>query len=584
MPVASSLQERLSKLRSVNPRELRSRVPDRATLKQDGIAGLISGIVNLPGEMASAVLAGVNPIYAINTLIVGMPLAGMLTSTKMMMFDTTSAMTLVAADGLGSRSGDDRAQALIVIALTAGIFQIVLGMLGMGQLTRFVSNSVMTGFMSGVAVMIILGQLWDITGYQGEGGSKLEKTWQLLAHPGQIDVPTTIVGVGSLILMAVLQRTKLANFNLLIGLAAAMLAAWIFRLFDSDSIALVKGLGAIPRQIPLPDMPELRLIPSFILAGVAVGSVGLIQSAGIAQQFPNPGGKESDDSRDFLAQGVANTTVSMFAGMPGGGSLSATALNVSVGAKTRWTFIFQALIALMLVLAFSDLLGLIPMAALAAMLILIGAESIRFRTINAVTNSTLQSTIGMIATFVATLIIPLQQAVVLGVILAAVLYIYRSSSDIRIFKVEENEQGVSEVDPPKDLPSDDVTVLDVYGSLFYAGARTLGKLLPSPEHAHHAVVVLRVRGRSEIGTTFLDVVSRYAERVTTNGGKLLLSGIEPELKDRMERTGHLSRIGEENVFVATSFLGESTRAAFDAGNAWLATFKVDHPGQGSADA
>src|SRR6478609_8562475 len=134
MPVASSLQQRLSQLRTIHPREWRSRVPDRATLKQDGVAGFISGIVNLPGEMASAVLAGVNPIYAINTLIIGMPLAGMLTSTRMMLFDTTSAMTLVAADGLGSRSGDDRAQALIVIALTAGVFQLVLGLLGLGFL------------------------------------------------------------------------------------------------------------------------------------------------------------------------------------------------------------------------------------------------------------------------------------------------------------------------------------------------------------------------------------------------------------------------------------------------------------------
>lgn len=558
-------------------------MPDRATLKQDGLAGFISGVVNLPGEMASAVLAGVNPIYAINTLIIGMPLAGMLTSTRLMMFDTTSAMTLVAADGLGHRSGDDRAQALIVIALTAGIFQIVLGLLGMGQLTRFVSNSVMTGFMSGVAVMIILGQLWDLTGFQGEGGSKLDKTWQLLADLGQVDIPTTIVGIGSLIVMILVKRTKLANFNLLIGLALAMLAAWIFRLFDSNSIALVKGLGEIPRQIPTPDMPELRLIPSFILAGVAVGAVGLIQSAGIAQQFPNPGGKESDDSRDFLAQGVANTAVSFFAGMPGGGSVSATALNVSAGARTRWTYLFQALVALALMLVFSDLLGLIPMAALAAMLILIGAKSIRFRSIKSVTNSTLQSTFGMIATFVATLVIPLQQAVVLGVILAAVLYIYRSSSDIRIFQVTESDRGIAEVEPPAELPSDNVTVLNIYGSLFYAGARTLGKLLPSPEAAHHAVVVLRVRGRGEIGTTFLDVVSRYAERVNGNGGKLLLSGLDSDLKDRMERTGHLARIGEENVFVATSYIGESTRAAFDAGQAWLATFKPDHPEPGDAE-
>jgi SulP family sulfate permease len=117
-----------------------------------------------------------------------------------------------------------------------------------------------------------------------------------------------------------------------------------------------------------------------------------------------------------------------------------------------------------------------------------------------------------------------------------------------------------------------VTVLDIYGSLFYAGARTLGKLLPKPDDAIQAVVVIRVRGRSEIGTTFLDVVSRYAQRVRANGGRLLLSGIDPNVKERMSRTGHLAAIGEENVYLATSYVGESTRAAFEEGQAWLDTF------------
>jgi len=568
MPVKTLIQQQVARARTMEWRKL---LPNRKTAKQDGIAGLVSGIANLPGEMASAVLASVNPILAINTLIVGMPIAGMISSTRSMMFDTTGAMILVAADALGNRQGDDRAQALIVIALTAGVFQIALGVLGLGQLTRFVSNAVMTGFLSGVAVMIILGQLWDLTGFVGEGGSKLEKTWQLITNINDVNIPTTIVGIGSLIVMIVLQRTRLATFNLLIGLGMAMLVAWMFRLFDTDSIALVKDLGAIPRQIPSFDLPELRLIPKLILAGIAVGAIGLIQGAGIAQQYPNPGGKESDDSRDFIAQGIGNTASSFFGGMPGGGSLSGTALNVASGAITRWAFIFQAIIALSLVLAFGNLLGLIPMSALAAMLVLIGAQAIRFRTIRSVLASTRTSSFAMIATFVATLLIPLQQAVVLGVIIAAILFIYRSSSDIKIFALDETEKGLRETEPPAVLPSDQVTVLDIYGSLFYAGARTLGKLLPKPDDAIQAVVVIRVRGRSEIGTTFLDVVSRYAQRIRANGGRLLLSGIDPNVKERMSRTGHLAAIGEENVYLATSFVGESTRAAFEEGQAWLNT-------------
>ncbi len=208
MPIKPLIQQQVARARTMEWRKL---LPNRKTAKQDGIAGLVSGIANLPGELASAVLAGVNPVLAINTLIVGMPIAGMISSTRSMMFDTTGAMTLVAADALADRQGDDRAQALIVIALTAGVFQIVLGVLGLGQLTRFVSSAVMTGFLSGVAIMIILGQLWDLTGFVGEGGSKLEKTWQLITNIDEVDIPTTIVGIGSLIVMIVLQRTKLAD-------------------------------------------------------------------------------------------------------------------------------------------------------------------------------------------------------------------------------------------------------------------------------------------------------------------------------------------------------------------------------------
>jgi SulP family sulfate permease len=112
-------------------------------------------------------------------------------------------------------------------------------------------------------------------------------------------------------------------------------------------------------------------------------------------------------------------------------------------------------------------------------------------------------------------------------------------------------------------------VLDTYGSLFYAGARRLGELLPSARNTHHAVVILRLRGHREIGSTFLSVVGRYAEQLRTGGGKLVLAGVDPDAKARMERSGYLSKIGPENVFTASDVVGESTDAAFEAGEAWL---------------
>lgn len=537
--------------------------------KSDITPALTAAIASIPDGMASGVLAGVNPVYGLYTLIVGMPVTALVASTQIMVFNTTSAMTLVAADGLGSRTGDDRAQALFALALICGIFQFAMGMLGLGFLTKFVSNAVMTGFLTGIAVLIILGQLWDLTGFEGEGGSKLEKTSQLITHLNQIDIPTTIIGIGALILMFALERTKLASFNLLIALAVALAGAWVMQRLDYDSVALVSSLGDIPRALPRPELPQLSLVPVMLLTGVSTGIVGLLQAAGVAQRFPNKDGSDPDDSRDFMAQGVGNIASSFFRAMPGGGSLSSTALYSAAGGRNRWGIVIQAPFVIVLILVFNNLLGMIPMAALAALLIYSALLAINLKRVATVGSATRFSLISMLVTFVATLIIPLQQAVMLGVVLAGILYIYRSSTEIRVMQLVERADGIAEIEAPAALVSDTVTVLEIYGSIFYAGARTLGQKLPDVGDAQRAIVILRMRGHGDMGSTFLNVVSGYAAKIQANGGRLLLSGVEPAARDRLAASGHLDIIGKENVFTADEVLGHSTKAALAFGDQLL---------------
>jgi SulP family sulfate permease len=221
------------------------------------------------------------------------------------------------------------------------------------------------------------------------------------------------------------------------------------------------------------------------------------------------------------------------------------------------------------VLAFSDLLSLIPMAALAALLIYSASGAIKFQKINAVANATAGSYVTMVVTFILTLVVPLQNAVVLGVVLASVLFIYRASQDVRISEIQRLNGRIMELEAPDVLPSDKVTLIDVHGSLFYAGARTLGQKLPDAKDAKRAVLVLRIRGETNVGSTFLIVIGHYAEQIRASGGRLFLSGVDPTVKRRMARTGHLDAIGENNVFVASNVISASTEAALAAGDAWL---------------
>jgi SulP family sulfate permease len=353
------------------------------------------------------------------------------------------------------------------------------------MLTKFVSNSVTGGLLTGIAALILMGQLWDLTGYSGEGGSKLEQTAQLLGDPSEVDPATTFFGFGSIALMVALGYSpKVSNFNLLIALGVAILVQVIFG-FDSVAMA-----GDVPRGLPSLEIPTLSVVPVMLLAGIATGAVELLQAAGVAQAFPIPDGTDISDSRDFSAQGMANVATSFFQGMAGGGSLSGTALNVSAGARTRYAAIVQAGVVLVFILVFAGLLARIPSAALTALLVYAAALSVKRAAIATVSRTSLMSLAAIVLTLASTLVVPLQQAVIFGVVVASVLFICRSSTDVRLFNVSVQDGHLVHSELLVQLPGNQVTVIDVEGNLFCAGMRTLSGRLADAAESHHVVAVL----------------------------------------------------------------------------------------------
>ncbi len=555
MASRTDLRERLSRIRA----QLATRF-GRPT-RSDAIAGVTSGIAAIPDGMTSGVIAGINPVYGLYTLMVNTPISALALSTQLMVVNTTSAMILVASDGLGDLSGPERVQAMMGIALVAGVFQVILGILGLGSLTRFISNAVMTGLLTGVAVLIILGQLWDFFGYSGEGDSKLSRTVNLLGHLSEIDPITTMIGVLTVIIMIGLGYTRFARVNLIVALAAATFTGWILK---SDSLALVSSLGEIPRGLPSLHIPGLRETFDMVLAGIAVGLVGLLQAAGVAQRYPNADSSDPNDSQDFMAQGIGNVVGSLFQAMPAGGSLSSTALGVSAGAQTRWASVFTSVVVIVMVLLFANLLSIIPIAALAALLIYSATLSIKIPLIKAVSDTGMRSAIAMWLTLIAALVVPIQQAIILGVIVAATIFVYRASKDIRVVRLRRRDGLYYEEPPPTVLDSEDVVLLDVYGSLFYAGARTLSEMLPSVGRASNTVVILRLRGTGDIGSTLMNVLNAYANELRSGGGELMLSGIDPLVKKRLIKSNQIQVIGAENVFESTSVRHQSIGLAEEA--------------------
>jgi SulP family sulfate permease len=176
----------------------------------------------------------------------------------------------------------------------------------------------------------------------------------------------------------------------------------------------------------------------------------------------------------------------------------------------------------------------------------------------------------MLVTFLATLSIPLQYAVLLGVVLSILLNTLRQSNKVFVTQWVLQPEGFPlEQAPPKSLPSHQLTVLHVYGSLFFAAAKSMEEMLPAVDDAKRAVVAINLRGKSEIGSTFVTVLQRYAFALKARQSKLMLVGVDPLVREQLAKTGVLALIGDENVFVATPQLGEALNQAVKSANAWL---------------
>jgi SulP family sulfate permease len=298
---------------------MESTLKSKTTITSDLIAGLTTSIPSIPDAMASGVLAGVSPIYGLYGLMIGTPIAALFTGSAFMSVVTTSAMAITIGTPLGGYQGQDQIAALVTIALVIGVVQLLAGLLRLGFLVRFVSNAVMTGFLSGLGVLIVLSQLGDLTGYDSDFSNKVRQSVDLLRNITEVDLPTTLVGLTAIALIVILDRTRLRRFSMLLGL---LIVALLPVYFAWDTVLLVGDTADIPQGLPRPVIPAPLFDLDLITVGIAVAIIGMVQGAGVSLGYPNPDGKYPDVSRDFVGQGVANLAVSLFQGLPVGGSLT----------------------------------------------------------------------------------------------------------------------------------------------------------------------------------------------------------------------------------------------------------------------
>ena len=536
-------------------------------------AGLTVALVSVAEGMAYALVAGVDPIYGLYAGSVTVIVGSLLASSTLLMVTATNALALVAADKIGALgSGVDPATAMFTLTLLVGIVMAILGLLKLGSVVRFISAEIQAGLVAAVALLILLGQYKDLVGYTSKvDGGKVKKAADITWHITDWNWPTVAVGVGCIAILIVVKRTALRSYADIFALVLGTVAVSALHL---RSVETVKSIASIPTgwsSVPTPHLPDFSLVPALIPAAVAAAIVGLSEAATVGAAYPNPDGHSSDVSRDFLAQGAANIVGGFFRTMVVGGSLSRTGVNESAGARSRWSGVFAGFLLLILVAVAGKLAELIPLTTLAAILIVIGFETL-LKEVRHLIKARWVSKPHLFAAGITVLVgvfAELTAAIFTGVALSLLLFTLTMADRAKIVTWRKSgEDRWQEVAPPAALAAGSTTVLALTGSAYFASTYKASQATPDFKQVTGAAVILQMRGFEFYSLTGVDYLVDLVTELQKHGHLVVLSDVAPSQRHILERTGLLVGIGEGNVIWQKDVVGEAATEAETIAAAW----------------
>ena len=532
------------------------------TFRRDLTAGLTGALVGTPQAMGFALIAGISPIYGLYTAVVATIVASLIIRSPLLSVSPTNALALMVASTLISTAGGAaNIDTLFTLTLLTGLIMLAFGLLQLQQYVRFVSHAVMTGFISGAALLIIMGQLSNLTGYQADerAAGAIPRAFDWLTNVQGWDITTMVLGVLAIAIMLLLRGTPLRYFSALIAVASVSGIAYVINL---ESVRVVADIAPIPAGLPGFVLPDLGQAAALLPAAFSMALLALVQSAGITQSVPEMDDVALEDNRDFVGQGLANIVGAFFQGMPAGGSLSRTAVNISAGARTRLANVLSGVFIGLTLIFLNGAAEQIVLAALAAQLILAALSLVRPKDIMHVYRVSRTGRWAMLATFAATLTLPLEYSIYIGVLVHLGQYVFKASDHLTVIQLQPGDEPNEYIEQscPQTLQQP-VTILSIHGNLYYAGVPRLKQQLPAPGDMQSPMVILRLRNVSYLGTTGIRLLIDYAAELEARGGKLILAGVSQHIERQLSYYEDVELIQHIDVYPAQPAVFRATAQA-----------------------
>jgi sulfate permease, SulP family len=516
----------------------------RRDLISDLTAGLTVGLVALPLAMAFGIASGVTPQAGIYTAVVGGFIISALGGSRLQIGGPTGAFVLIVA-GIIAAHG---VSGLLMVTMMAGVILLLMAVTGLGTAVKYIPRPVTIGFTNGIAILIASTQVKDFLGLEtGAIPSEFILRMRVLVNSlNSVHWPALLIAMSSLLVILILPRLTKRVPGTIVALVLATLAVAVFGL-PVETIG--SKFGGIPTGLPHVSLPQFRpdLIVPLLPAAVTVAMLAAIESLLSAVVADSMSGDRHNSNMELLAQGVANLAVPLVGGIPATGAIARTATNIRSGARTPVSGLVHALTLVIILAVAAPLAHFIPLATLAAILFVVAYNMSEWREVRTILKLSKADIIVWVMTFALTVLADLTVAVEIGMLFAALLYIYRVSQTTTVAPVTEEyiEDGRPHVLQDKLLPPY-VLVLRIHGPFLFGATEKLSEATVDVESLP-PVVILRLRNMTAIDATGLHELEKLADRLSDTGRTLLLCGARSQPEQFLRQSPFLQCLGEENM-------------------------------------
>ena len=510
-------------------------------LSKDLMSGITVAAVALPLALAFGVSSGATAAAGLVTAIIGGVIISIFSGASFQISGPTGAMTAILVT-LASKYG---MQGILTACFIAGIILVAAGILKLGRVIYYIPSSVITGFTSGIALIIALGQLDNFFGVTSSGDLAITKVLSYFTNG--FDPNWEAVAIGAAVMLIMIVWPKKLNDKIPSSLAALVIVLIVCHFLNPD----VETVGQIPKSLFLDDRLSLRGMNmaqfwDLFVPALSIAALGMIESLLCGASAGKMKKEELNADRELVAQGIGNMIIPLFGGIPATAAIARTSVAIKSGCQTRITGIFHAVILLLSMFVLSPVMSEVPLSALAGILIITAWRMNDWKNIHFIFDHKFRS--GMLKffiTMIATVVLDLTQAIIIGVAFSSFLIIVKLTDiDISVSEIDKDRLEDVGVHLPK--ISNKVRIAYLTGTIFFAVVDKLVKQLRKQDSAE--ALILSMRGVPMIDLSGIEAMIDLVRELEANGTEVYLTSVQPKVLEEMRRGGLIDLIGEEYVF------------------------------------